>query len=60
MIVSNTADFSGIFIGTVKAYDIEKRRVAVYIPKLMPAISFNDQVLKQTINVTGMKIAVKT
>lgn len=60
MIISNTANFSGIFIGTVKAYDTKERRVAVYIPKLMPAISFNDQVLKQTINVTGMKIAVKT
>lgn len=34
--------FGGEFIGIVKAYDKISREVAVYIPKLMPAISEDD------------------
>jgi hypothetical protein len=37
-IENNSLDFSGRFIGTVLEVDIPKRRLAVYIPKLMPGI----------------------
>lgn len=33
----------GTFIGTVKAYDLTTREVAVFIPKLMPAIAENQK-----------------
>jgi len=43
MDIVNSIGLDGTFIGTVKAYNEQTREVAVYIPKLMPAIAEDQQ-----------------
>jgi len=38
MDIKQGVDFASTFIGTVSAIDATTRKVAVYLPKLMPAI----------------------
>ena len=40
--MSDTFSFPGLYIGTVMITDTEKRRVGVYIPKIMSALYNGD------------------
>ena len=56
MIIENMSNLSGLFIGIVKKIDIIGRRVAVYLPKLMPAISeqspsYEENLITERINI---------
>ena len=56
MIVENMSNLSGLFIGIVKKIDTIGRRVAVYLPKLMPAISeqspsYEENLITERINI---------
>ena len=56
MIREDAYNLSGLYIGIVKGYDLDTRRVAVYLPKLMPAISEFTEVTKQTTNISNYVI----
>lgn len=56
MIREDAYNLSGLYIGIVKDYDLDTRKVAVYLPKLMPAISEFTEVTKQTTNISNYVI----
>ena len=53
MIREDSYNLTGLYIGIVKDYNLETRKVAVYLPKLMPAISEYSIKTTQATNLTN-------
>lgn len=58
MAIEIVNSFEGLFIGTVTEINVTTREVAVYLPKLMPAIPFGGQVVTTKTNLSNSKLNI--